>query len=77
VPRYFFHLLETGETPLFDEDGEDLADFEAAKDEGVESLRDLVADRIKGGRPVLGLAIEVRDAAGTLLQTFSTPDLLN
>jgi hypothetical protein len=54
VPRYFFHLLETGETPLFDEDGEDLADFEAAKDEGVESLRDLVADRIKGGRPVLG-----------------------
>jgi uncharacterized protein DUF6894 len=77
VPRYFFHMLEAGETPLFDEEGEDLSDFEAAKVEGLESLRDLVADRILGGRPVLGLAFEVRDEAGTLLQTFSALDILN
>jgi hypothetical protein len=77
MPRYFFHLIEAAQDPLLDEEGEDLVDFEAAREEGLESLRDIVADGIKAGRAVAGLAVELRDEAGVLLQTFSAAELLN
>ncbi len=48
MPRYFFHFWLNGKRHD-DEDGTELADDKAANQEALETVRELVADRIKGG----------------------------
>jgi hypothetical protein len=77
VPRYFFHILNEGLDPVDDDEGAEFEDYEAAKHEAVESIRDLAADAIKGGRKANGLAIEITDDAGKVLEKISARELFN
>ena len=67
VPRYYFHILNEGLDPIHDDEGAEFEDYEAAKHEAVESIRDLAADAMKDGRKANGLAIEIADEAGKVL----------
>ena len=74
MPRYFFHFWLNGKRHD-DEDGTELADDKAAHQEALETVRELVADRIKGGwaqqgRDVLADSIEVTDQSGAVLITL-------
>ena len=70
MPRYFFHILHPNSEPIRDEEGGDFDNFETAKQEAVDSLRDLAVDALKGGRYAHGLAIQIVDEAGTVLDTL-------
>lgn len=70
MPRYFFNILHTDNDLVPDDEGGDFEDYQAAKHEAVESLRDLAAEAIKGGRKAHDLAIEIMDERGKVLGTI-------
>ena len=77
MPRYFFHIVN-GDLPLVpDDEGGEFEGYERAKQEAVESLRDLLSDAVKCGNKVTGLAIQIMDQAGTILDTVEARDTLN
>jgi hypothetical protein len=67
MPRYFFNIAHPGEPSIPDEEGEQLEDLAAARQEAVASLRDLIADAAKRGSTVNGLAIQIVDEGGKVL----------
>jgi hypothetical protein len=74
MPRYHFDLRD-GDDLVVDEEGMDLRDMEAVQEEAARSLADMARDEVRrtagkaGGRC---MAIEVRDAAGPVLQVKFT-----
>jgi hypothetical protein len=67
---YYFNIRDAfGVIP--DEEGSDLADMVAARREARESANDLMMDDLRGGRPALGLQIEIVDATGLLLEAVA------
>ena len=77
MPRYFFHILQTDNDLIPDDEGGDFEDYQAAKHEALESLRDLAADAIKTGRKAQGLAIEITDGRGKVLGTIKTREIFD
>jgi hypothetical protein len=72
--RYFFHILHPDCEPILDKEGEEFDDYKAAKQEAVDSLRDLAVDALKGGRYPQGLAIQIMDENGTVLDTLNAQE---
>jgi hypothetical protein len=70
MPRYFFHILQLGDDSIPDDEGAEFEDYEAAKHEALESVRDLAVDAIKRGSRLSGLAIEITDERGKVLDTI-------
>jgi hypothetical protein len=63
MPRYFFHVRNsTGY--MLDEEGEELADFEAARDAAVNAVRSIISEESKIGRIDLRGRIEVSEEEG-------------
>ena len=63
MPRFYFHLHHAVEA--IDEEGMELADLEAAREEAIRSGRDLVAEGVRNGQVNLSHWIEVHDESGT------------
>jgi hypothetical protein len=63
VPRFYFHL-KTGETVIEDQDGSELADFEAAREEALTGARELWAEAIKSGSDLQAEAFVIADEDG-------------
>ena len=59
MPRYYFHLYNHDRIP--DEEGVDLPDLAAARQEAVLSARELMAADVARGRLQLDQRIEVTD----------------
>jgi hypothetical protein len=76
MPRYFFHIRYSDTDLVLDNEGIEFEDVETAKHEAVQSIRDLVADRVKQGIKNHGLGIEVANEAGTVLFTVLARDIL-
>jgi hypothetical protein len=70
MPRYFFHILQLGDDSIPDDEGAVFEDYGGAKHEAMESIRDLAVDAIKRGDKVSGLAIEITDERGKVLDTI-------
>jgi hypothetical protein len=66
MPRYFFHILSGGET-VEDEEGMDLPDMAAARQEAVASARDLALSADKDGFGKETRSVQIIDAAGAVL----------
>jgi hypothetical protein len=62
--RYFLHLKKTGGYILYDEEGYELRDLEAARAEALEAARELLASAIKAGWDLDTQAIIITDAEG-------------
>ena len=70
MPRYHLHIRNGhGLTP--DEEGRELADEAAARDEALKGIRSIAAEEVREGRLDLAGRIDVTDADGRLL--FSIP----
>lgn len=69
MPRYHFHIRNHVETR--DEEGQELADEEAARHCALEAARGLVCEDVHRGHLNLDHYIEVTDAAGRRLFNLS------
>jgi hypothetical protein len=67
---FFFHVCDAHQFDQADE-GIDLPNVEAARNEAIRSLRDLVAGDVCRGEANLGMFVEVEDETGQLLLTVS------
>jgi hypothetical protein len=75
MPTYFFDLIKGNEL-VEDDQGEDFADIEAAKLEGLASARELLADAAKKGILATSPVYLIRNAAGDILATIPFKDAL-
>jgi len=66
MPRYFFHILSGGVT-VEDEEGMELPDMAAARQEAVASGRDLALSADRDGFGKETRSVRIVDAAGTVL----------
>jgi hypothetical protein len=74
MPLYFLHY-RTSTEPVTDPEGHELPDLEAALEEAIGGLRDIAADYVRHGRPlVLSDGIEILNDAGELLLTVRFGD---
>ncbi len=62
MPRYFFHLHNGALSR--DEEGRELPDLEAARQEAIKAARELMGEDIKEGLLRLGHRIEIGDEDG-------------
>jgi hypothetical protein len=70
MPRYFFHF-RSSDALREDYEGEDFADLAAVEENAMASAKEIIAEGLLGGKPVLtDFSFEVRDAAGHLLLDF-------
>jgi adenine/guanine phosphoribosyltransferase-like PRPP-binding protein len=68
--RYHLNVRDGVET-TFDEEGEILADLEAARRIARASVRALVADDLLGTGPIIARCIDIADDAGSTLASVS------
>jgi hypothetical protein len=72
MPRFYFHVYN--HIVAMDEEGLDLPDVEAAREQALESARELVCEDIHKGQLNLDHRIEVEDAAGKKVLTITYRD---
>lgn len=73
VPRYFLHICN-GNGFTEDEQGQELPNADAARNEAIRGLRDISAAELKRGEMNLGSFIEIEDEAGRLIMTVDFHD---
>jgi hypothetical protein len=73
MPRYFLHIQDSGEV-IRDEEGMDLPDLAAARDEAIAGARSILADGAKAGILSLSSLIEIEDERGESLMTITFAD---
>jgi len=69
MPLFFFHINENGDV-LYDEEGSDHPDLQAAREEAIEGIRQIISAAVLAGSP-LDLDREMHvddDARHTLLK---------
>lgn len=76
MPRYFFHIRQ-GDELFTDDEGEELADLNAVRNEAVESARELMADDVAQGRPSELRVFEVTDEHGNTVLTLPFEDAIH
>jgi hypothetical protein len=75
--RYFFHIRRANDDLVADDEGAEFEDFESAKHEAVETIRDLAAEAIKSGDKFKGLSVEIADDTGKVLDTIRARDIFD
>jgi hypothetical protein len=66
MPRYYLHIHGPDGT-LEDNEGSELADMEAVREEAIEAVREIVANRVRRGRGASGRELRVADDTGKLV----------
>ena len=74
--RYFFHVRDK-EGIVADEEGSELPNLVAARQEARECAKDFVVDVLRGGPSVVSRHIDISDAAGTILETLPLISVLH
>lgn len=77
MPKFFFHILHGDGSAAHDDEGVELQDYVAAEKEATQSLRELTAVVVKGGRPVYGLSIQITGEDGYVLGTVVAQDFFH
>ena len=70
MPRYFFNIVHSDLSRVPDDEGCEFESYKAAKQEAVDSVRDLVCDAFKRGENTIGTGIEITDDSGKILDTI-------
>ena len=75
MPKYFFHIRgPIGFTE--DEDGIELPDIEAARNEATKAARDIVRDAVLSHQKVSDNTIEIVGEAGAILLVYPVKDVI-
>jgi uncharacterized protein DUF6894 len=72
MPRFYFHVFN--DVVAMDEEGAELPDLEAAREQALEAARELVCESIHHGHLNLDHRIEVAGEGGEKLMTISYRD---
>jgi hypothetical protein len=75
MPRYFFHIRHSDQL-VPDEEGAVFADDAAARGEALASARDIAADLVRSGAPVLGWTIEIVDEQSRVVGEVGPQDAI-
>lgn len=75
MPRFFFDIHQR-HTVLADDEGSELPDLRTAEREALVSLRQLLADLLRGSGPIDVQQIQVADAAGQVLAVVRLEDAM-
>jgi hypothetical protein len=68
MSRFFFHL-RLGDEVIADQDGTDLPDATAARQEALAAARQIIADAIRSGNENIPEAFVIADSEGRELET--------
>ena len=70
MPLFYFHINEDGNV-LYDEEGSDHPDLQAARGEAIEGIRQIISEAVLTGSPLrLDREMYVADDAGHTLLKF-------
>jgi hypothetical protein len=72
MPRYYFHVFN--DAVAMDDEGVDLPDLDAAREQALESARELVCDAVHKGHLNLEHRIEIEDEKGERVLTLTFRD---
>jgi hypothetical protein len=75
MPRYFFHVRE-GSSFHRDEEGQELPDAEAARQEAVNTSREMLGEKLLHGGPLNHRTIEIADETGHVVDEINSRDVL-
>jgi hypothetical protein len=75
MPHYFLHVRD-GEELSRDFEGQDLADLEAARQEAICAVRELLSERLLHGGAIDGREIQIADEKGRVLAVVRSNDVL-
>jgi hypothetical protein len=75
MPRYFFHIRDSGDLSR-DREGQELVDLAAARREAVCAARELIGERILHGGTIDGRQIEIADETGAVLAVVNSGDVI-
>ena len=73
--RYFFHVRE-GQELSRDQEGQELADVEAARREATNISREIMGEKLLHGGPLNGRTIEIADETGCVVDTVSSREVV-
>src|SRR4029077_21283011 len=77
MPLFFFHIKENGDV-LYDEEGSDHIDLDAAREEAIEGIRQIISDAVLTGSPLgLDREMHIDDNAGHTLSKIMFRDVLD
>jgi hypothetical protein len=72
----YLHIVTDTER-IIDPDGQEFGDLEMAKQEAVQSARDLMAEELRNGRPIpLNWRVQIAEADGTIRATIKFAELV-
>jgi hypothetical protein len=73
MPRYFFHIKDKANT-IRDEEGTELQDLDAVREEAKESARQIMTDKLLLGQLADDEVFVVTDEQGETVLTFAFKD---
>ena len=76
MARYFFHVRNADNLVSCDQEGQELADLEAAYAEAVNSNREMLSERLLHGGSLGPRQVEIADESGKVLATITAEDVL-
>lgn len=75
MPRFFLHLINNTAVAS-DDEGVELTDVSAARDQAIDGIRSVLADEVRRGMLDLRGRIEIAEAGGNVLAVVSFADAL-
>ena len=69
MPRYFFHIKDEA-TTILDQEGIELADLKAVRNEAIQTARQSMSERILDGHAPNGRTFIVTDEQGQVVVNF-------
>ena len=69
MPRYFFHIKDEA-TTILDQQGIDLVDLEAVRNEATQAARQSMSERVLDGHAPNGRTFIVTDEQGQIVLNF-------
>ena len=70
MKRYYFNIRDDGST-VMDEEGEEHASLEEARQSAVDAIKELAAARIRTGEVIGNTVLDVCDETGGVLKSIS------
>jgi hypothetical protein len=75
MPKFYFHFQEGGRT-VADEEGSEFSDLDAAREEAIQTARDLLSQAIRFGTAEVPDALVITDRAGRTLDAVPLVSVL-
>jgi len=75
MPHYYFHVRE-GSTLNRDNEGQDLPNVEAAREEAISIFREILGEKLLHGGSLNSCSIEISDETGRVVDVVNAKDVL-